>query len=90
MKPRDCWYCDGTVHFDADGIGDCDACPESYSAAEFIERENEKQQRGTEAADVKRKKYMEALFEDANRCLGIEKNTQPKGNVQVLRRNIDF
>lgn len=79
MKPRDCWYCEGTVHFDSDGIGDCDVCPESYSAAEFIERENEKHQKVTEAAAVERKKYMEALFEDANRCLGIEKKYPTQG-----------
>lgn len=44
MKPRACWYCDGTVHFDSDEIGDCDSCGETYSASEF--REND--QRVTE------------------------------------------
>lgn len=41
MKAKGCWYCDGTVCFDADGIGDCDCCGETYSYSEFLEREAE-------------------------------------------------
>lgn len=63
MKPRDCWYCDGTVYFDSDGLGDCDACPESYSADEFIERENEKHQKVTEAANIEHQRLMLKLTE---------------------------
>lgn len=69
MKPRGCWYCEGTVTFDSDGIGDCDSCPETYSAREFIERENEHRKQRLEAADVEYQKQMLKLTEET---LGID------------------
>lgn len=57
INPRSCWYCDGVVHFDGQGLGDCDFCTEAYHINEFLERENQKPSSVAEKAAIASGEY---------------------------------